>query len=247
MQFDRFVETSVDIQSGLMTLYVRAPSKQKAIEISGVILEATEIQVNTLGQQLFDQRQGHALTALKEAQDRLERTQAELVKLQLKYQQVDPRNRVESIYTLIRDLEEQAQELSSTIQKAEIAGVGNNSQTRQSIELEKSLRAKIEAERSKLVTPIGTSDTSLNSLLIKFELANLNVGLAQDAIKTALTAQSRSGQEAALSRSLFQIVVPPRTAKTALYPKIPGTLALVLLTSLTLLATMTLFRSTDMF
>jgi capsule polysaccharide export protein KpsE/RkpR len=241
MQFDRFGETSVDIQSGLMTLYVRAPTKEQAREISDIILDVTEIQVNTLSQQLFDQRQTHVFTALDDAHNQLTQAQAALVELQIKYQEVDPRNRIESIYVVIRDLEAQAQELSTFIQRAEIAGVSNSSQTLQSIELERSLRELIEVERTRLVTPIGSSETSLNSLLIEFELANLNVGLAQDAVKTALTAQSRSAQEAALSRSIFQIVVPPGTAQTALYPKIPGILALTLVISLTALATISLF------
>lgn len=247
MQFDKFVESSVDIQSGLLTLYVRAPNKVQAIEISQAVLRQTEMQINTLGEQVFDRRQSNAIETLREAQDRLTKAQEDLVALQINYQEADPRNRIEGIYDVIRDLEAQAQELNSTIQKAQIAGIGNSAQTLQTIELEERVRAKIQEERVKLVAPIGSNQESLNTLLIEFELANLKVGLAQDAVKTALTAQSEAAQEAALNRSLFQVVVPPRTAQTAIFPKIPGTIALVFLMSLTVLATLSLFRPKKLF
>lgn len=247
MQFDRFVETSVDIQSGLLTLYVRAPSKAKAIEISEAVLQSTENQVNTLGTQIFDRRQTNVVDTLEMAQAKLTQAQADLVALQINYQEADPRNRIESIYAGIRDLEAQAQELNSAVQKAQIAGVGNSAQTNQTIELEQRVRDKIQEERAKLVTPIGSNEVSLNTLLIEFELANLKVSLAQDAVKTALAAQSQVEQEAALNRSLFQVVVPPRTAETAIYPKSFGTLALVFLMSLTLAATLSLFRNRNPF
>ncbi len=243
MQFDRFVESTVDLQSGLLTLYVRAPTQDHAIKISRAVLNETAVQVNVLGQEIFDQRQAHVSDALKSAQEQLSQAQADLVSLQIEYQEADPRNRVESIYTTIRDLEAQAQELSSTIQTAQISGVGSSPQTVQAIALEARIRERIETERGRLVEPAGDGEVSLNTLLIEFELASLNVGLAQDAVRTALGAQSRVGQEAALNRSLFQIVVPPRTAATPIYPKIPSSLALVLLVSLMILATMSLFRT----
>lgn len=247
MQFDKFVESSVDIQSGLLTLYVRAPSKEQSIEISQAVLNQTEMQINTLGDQVFERRQSNAIDTLREAQDRLTKAQADLVAMQINNQEADPRNRIESIYDVIRDLEAQAQELNAAIQKAQVAGIENSAQTLQTIELEQRVRAKIQEERAKLVAPVGSTEASLNTLVIEFELASLNVSLAQDAVKTALTAQSEAAQEAALNRSLFQVVVPPRTAQTAIFPKIPGTIALVFLMSLTLLATLSLFRPKKLF
>lgn len=224
-----------------------AASKAKAIEISQAVLQSTENQVNTLGTQIFDRRQTNVVDTLEMAQAKLTQAQADLVALQINYQEADPRNRIESIYAGIRDLEAQAQELNSAVQKAQIAGVGNSAQTNQTIELEQRVRDKIQEERAKLVTPIGSNEVSLNTLLIEFELANLKVSLAQDAVKTALAAQSQVEQEAALNRSLFQVVVPPRTAETAIYPKSFGTLALIFLISLTVAATLSLFRNRNPF
>ncbi|RLJ59545.1 capsule polysaccharide export protein KpsE/RkpR [Litoreibacter meonggei] len=242
-QFGRYVESSVDIQSGLLTLYVRAPSDAQAISVSQAVLQNTEEQVNSLGQQVFNQRQAHATSVREAAEQQVAEAQAALVALQIKYQEVDPRNRVESIYTTIRDLEAEALKLNNEVQKAEIAGIGDSQQTQQTVALEARIRQQIIDERARLVAPDDAPTGSLNTLLMEYELATLELGLARDAVQTALKSQAEAGREAALNRSLFQVVVPPRTAQTAVYPRIPGTLALVLIICLALFSAVTMFRA----
>ncbi|WP_299303845.1 hypothetical protein [uncultured Litoreibacter sp.] len=242
-QFDRYVNSSVDIQSGLLTLYVRAPDNEQAIDISQAVLRNTQSRVLSLGQQVFDQRQAHATEVRLAAENQVAEAQAALVALQIKYQEVDPRNRVESIYNTIKDLETEAARLNSEVQKAEIAGIGDSQQTRQTAALEARIRQQITDERARLVAPDGGSAGSLNALLMEYELATLELSLARDAVQTALRAQAEAGQEAALNRSLFQVVVPPRTAQAAVYPRIPGTLALTLVLCLAVYSAISMFRA----
>ncbi|EPX78171.1 hypothetical protein [Litoreibacter arenae] len=242
-QFSRYVESSVDIQSGLLTLYVRAPDDAQAIVISDAVLRNTEQQVIALGQQVFDQRLEHATNMRIAAEKQVADAQAALIALQIEYQEVDPRNRVESIYTTIKDLEAEAMKLNSEVQKAQIAGIGDSQQTRQTAALEARVRQQIADQRARLVAPDGTSAGSLNSLLMEYELATLELGLAREAAQTALKSQAAAVQEAALNRSLFQVVVPPRTAQVAVYPRIPGTLALVLVICLAIFSGLTMFRA----
>ncbi len=236
MQFDRFVESSIDVQSGLLTLYVRAPGQEQAISISKAVLRNAEIQVSQLGEQLFDNRQSLAAKMRETAEQQVAEAQEALVALQLKYEEVDPRFRVESIYTRIKDLEDEALRLASEIQVAEVSGVRNKTRTETLVELESRIRDQIADARTQLVAPNGVTGTPLNNLLIEYELASLNVELAREAVKSAIEAQAAAVQEAALNRSLFQVVVPPRTAQTAVYPKIPGILALVFVICLALYA-----------
>ena len=244
MQLDRFVDSAIDIQSGLLTLYVRAPSKAQAVSISDSVLRNTDLQISALGQQLFDNRQSHAremrATAEKQAAD----AQAALVALQFKHQEVDPKNRVESIYERINELEDEAERLNHEMQKAQIEGFGVTTLTKKTAALEAHIRGQIKQERAKLVAPGGTNVISLNNLLMEHELANLDVELAREAVKTAIEAQAEAGRVAALNRSQFQVVVPPRTAQTAIYPKIPLMLALVLVICLTSFAVTTMIRAT---
>ena len=242
MQFDRFVESSIDVQSGLLKLHVRAPDKEQAIAISQAVLRNAEIQVSQLGEQLFDNRETLAARMRENAERQVAEAQAALVALQLKYQEVDPRFRIEGIYARIKDLENQAQELQNEIQMAEVSGVRNKARTDSLIEMESNLRAQIAEERSQLVATSGSSGIPLNNILIEYELASLNVEMAREAVKTAIEAQAATVQEAALNRSLFQVVVPPRTAETAVYPKIPGVLALVFVICLAVFAVFSAVR-----
>lgn len=242
-QFGRYVETSVDIQSGLLTLFVRAPNDAQAIVVSEAVLRNTQEQVLALGQQVFDQRQEHATNVRLAAEKQVAEAQAALIALQIKYQEVDPRNRVEGIYTTIKDLEAEATRLNSEVQKAQISGIGDSQQTQQTVALEARIRQQIAEQRARLVAPDGASAGSLNTLLMEYELATLELSLAREAAQTALKSQAAAGQEAALNRSLFQVVVPPRTAQIAVYPRIPGTLALVLIISLAIFSGFTMFRS----
>ncbi|WP_281857506.1 hypothetical protein, partial [Litoreibacter halocynthiae] len=168
-QFSRYVESSVDIQSGLLTLYVRAPNDAQAIAISDAVLRNTEAQVLALGQQVFDQRQEHATNVRLAAEQQVAEAQAALIALQIKYQEVDPRNRVEGIYTTIKDLEAEAMKLNSEVQKAQIAGIGDSPQTQQTVALEARLRQQIADQRARLVAPDGASAGSLNTLLMEYE------------------------------------------------------------------------------
>ena len=227
MQFDRFVESSIDVQSGLLKLYVRAPDEEQAISISKAVLRNAEIQVSHLGEQLFENRESLAAKMRLTAERQVSEAQAALVALQLKYQEVDPRFRIESIYAQIKDLEDEVQRLQSEIEVAKISGVRNKTRTDTLIEMEASLRQQISQKRSQLVAANSPTGTPLNNLLIEYELASLNVEMAREAVETAIEAQAETVQQAALNRSLFQIVVPPRTAQTAIYPKTPGVLALV--------------------
>ena len=243
-QFDRFVTASVDVQSGQLTVFVRAADRDMAIAVSQAVLHHAETQITALDQTLFDARQSHAVHMRKDAETQLEAAQTALVALQVKYQEVDPKNRVENIYGRIKGLEDEAQQLQNEIQKAQIAGVGANRQTEKALALQAQIRSQIEEERATLVSPNGATGVPLNNLLMEYELARLDVDLAREAVKSAIDAQADAGREAALNRSLFQVVVPPNTAENTVYPKVPGSVALSLLLCLALFAAIRSFLVT---
>lgn len=235
-QFDRFVQSSVDVQSGLLTLYVRAETPQKAVLVSEAVLRHAEAQVSRLGQALFDQRLSDAAAMRIAAQEQVKRAQDDLVTLQLRFQDVDPRQRVENIYARIRELEDEAYRTRNEIQKLQIAGVGSSRQTEQLEALVLSLEAQIAQQRAQLVSRDGGTETPLNNMLIDYERATLALDLAREAVRTAIETEAETTREAALNRSHFQVVVPPGTADQPLYPRIFATLLMSLVLCLTIFA-----------
>jgi capsular polysaccharide transport system permease protein len=233
-QFDRFVSSAVDIQSGLLSLYVRAPDKQSALDISNDLLTNSAEQVNSLGRSVFAERQALADYTLTIAQEQMTAAQQALLRLQIKHQESDPRNRIEQIYGTIRSLESEAQSLDNQVRRAEISGIGQSDQTLQTAALRDGLRQQVAIERQRLVADSVDGGISLNNLLMKYELAQLDVDLAKETVTSAITAKAQTGQAATLNRSLFQIVVPPRVSEAPLHPNNPMLLLFVTVLSLAL-------------
>ncbi|MBY6164153.1 hypothetical protein KUV73_24980 [Mameliella alba] len=242
-QFDRFVESSVDVQSGLLTLYVRAPSYDEALAVSDAVLRNAEAQVSRLGQTLFDQRQSHATGMRAAAETEVRNAQAALLALQIKYQDVDPKKRVENTYDRIHELELELSNLDKEIQKARISGIGDSKQTEKMIVLAKHIEEQIDAERAKLVSTSGLLSAPLNNIVMEYDRAALDLELAHQAVKTAIAAQVETSREAALNRSVFQVVVPPSAAQSATFPRRFETLTFVLLVCLTFFVGVATFRS----
>lgn len=241
-QFDRFVETSVDVQSGLLTLYVRAPDQNRAVAVSESVLANAEAQVARLGQALFDQRRTDAAAMRQAAEEQLRSAQARLLTLQIRHQDVDPRQRVENIYARIRGLEDEAYRTRAEIQKAQIAGVGENRQTANLEALVLQLDAQIRAEREQLVASESGSDTPLTNVLVDYDNAKLEMDLAREAVREAIEAEIVANREAALNRSIFQVVVHPDTDAIPLFPRTFGTLFAVLIASILLVSVLPIGR-----
>lgn len=234
--FSRFVETSVDVQSGLLTLYVRAPGADRATAVSDAVLADAEAQVARLGQVLFDQRRADAARMRDQAEALVRAAQSRLLTLQMEHQDVDPRQRVENIYARIRGLEEEANRTRTEIQKAQIAGVGTNRQTANLEALLAQLETQIRSERERLVAPGGASGRPLNTMLADHENAKLELDLAREAVREAIEAEIAATREAALNRSIFQVVVAPDTDAIPAYPRAFTALLTALIASLGLAA-----------
>lgn len=216
-QFDRFVHSTVDIQTGLLTVRVRAPERSQAIVIADDVLALAAAQINSVNDGRFSQRVALAQQSVSAAQRTLTDAQGALVKLQIESGEADPRARIAGVYETIRALEDEALVLRNAVERADVAGVGQSAQAQQTAALESRLRDQIDAERALLISTHGGS--SLNAMLMAHEIAELNVRIGQEALTSALGSQAEAEQAAALGRSLFQVVVPPRTASQALYPE----------------------------
>ncbi|MFC6589788.1 hypothetical protein ACFQDZ_23360 [Sulfitobacter pacificus] len=238
-QLRAFVESSANIQSGLLTVYVRLPDAQQAVDVSKLILERTEQQINGLSMEVFERRVELAQDVVTEAQDELKQAQLEVVQLQIKSGEADPNARIENIYLTIRELSGEAQELTSEIERSRLAANAGRYDLDRLTELRDGLEARIEEQRTLLITEPGGGGQSLNSLLTQYELAALNVNIAEQRLTAALEGLSSARQSAALGQSIFQVVVPPTVAIRPTFPNVPASL---LIASVLALAVFGLFR-----
>ena len=232
-QFTRFVDSAINIQTGLITLYVRAPDPQMAIDVSQAVLSRTAAQITSLSEDLFRQRLDRARAAVSEAELTLSQAQSDLVQFQITHGEADPQARITGIFDTIRQLQAQAQDLDNQIEAARVAGQAGSFQTTRLTRLMTNLDARIAKQRQTLIDP-AAKGPSLNALLLDFNMLTLQVHASEEAVSISRQALAKAADDAALGRSSFQIVVPPGTGTYPAGPNVlaSGLVALLLLTGL---------------
>ncbi|MGM9400732.1 hypothetical protein ACS0VU_00035 [Aliiroseovarius sp. KMU-71] len=234
-QFSRFVESSTNIQTGLLTLYIRMPSADQAVEVSQAVLDHTAQQINSLSTEIYHARTEQAQASVREARDGLDNALAVLVKLQVESGEADPEARAEGIYITIRELESELTTINRNMAKLSVSEWTDTGQYERLLALKERLSEEVKMLRDQLLLPSTNGSASLNQLLVDYELAKLQVGISEEALSHSLEALSAARHEAALGQSLVQVVVPPRAEGVGQYPKtwkwalITAVFALVLL------------------
>ncbi len=221
--FSRFVFSSIDIQTGLLTLYVRAPEPDMAIKVSEVVLELTVAQINQLSENLFKYRTELARQAVADAEANLTKAQTALTQLQIDSGEANPTARVEGIYTTITKLEADLADIEGQIQRASVAGQNDDLLTQRLFTLKENTQGLIDSQRARLISPPAGGGLSLNQLLLDYELDALQLKIAEDALSTARLALAKAEDDAALAQSQLLVVVPPKTSDYATLPNIPKT------------------------
>jgi len=237
--FSRFVFSSIDIQTGLLSLYVRAPSPEMAIDVSNAVLELTATQINQISEKLFKFRTDVAQRSVDEARVVLTNAQRTLTQLQIDSGEANPAARVEGIYATITKLETDMAEIEAQIQRANVSGQSENLITQRLYTLKENMQALADQQRARLISPPSNGQRSLNQLLLDYELAALQLRIAEETLLTAFLALEKASDDAALAQSQFLVVVPPKTSAYATLPNIPKTGFVAFLTFLSVLS---LFR-----
>jgi capsule polysaccharide export protein KpsE/RkpR len=219
--FAYFVFSSIDIQTGLLTLYVRAPEPDMAIEISNNVLDLTAKQINTLSESLFRFRTELARQSVSEARSVLTEAQTTLTRLQVESGEINPTVRIEGIYATITSLEAELADIEGQIQLSDDTGQTDRFVGQRLSALKENVLELIDTQRARLVSPPKDGGRSLNQLLLDYELASLQLRIAEETLSTAILALASSSDDAALDQSQFLIVVPPRTSDYATIPNIP--------------------------
>ncbi len=221
--FTNFVFSSIDIQTGLLTLYVRAPDPEMAIEVSEAVLELTVAQINELSENLFKYRTALARQTVFEAEAALTQAQTTLTQLQIDSGEANPTARVEGIYATITKLEGDLADIEGQIQRASVAGQSDDLLTQRLFTLKGNIQGLIDSQRMRLISPPSGGGLSLNQLLLDYELAALQLGFAEETLSTARLALAKASDDAALAQSQLLVVVPPKTSNYATLPNVPKT------------------------
>lgn len=232
-QFGNYVDASINIQNGLVTLYVHAPSARESVALSQLVIDTTARHINDLAEELFAERVDQADKAVVAARVQLRDAQAALTQLQIDSGEIDPRARVEGVFASLAKLTLDAQILRGEIETAEVAGISDTNQVKRLRERERLINERIAKEREQLVQNEEGAGQSLNAMLLDYELALLEVKIGEEILTAALQSAEQARKDAALGRNFFQVVVPPTPTE---HPSRPNVFRSAVLSLLLLLA-----------
>ncbi|MCO8146833.1 hypothetical protein NHN26_16615 [Rhodovulum tesquicola] len=225
------IDSSVNIQTGMMTVYARMPEPAQAVALARLVLDLVSTHVDDLGADLRDKRLSVAQDSVNEARASLIEAKRALVALQIEHGELDPRTRIEGIYQMIAGTESEIVALRTELGRVEVAGSGDSYEAKRLRELLEKLDALVERERRSLLEPRGGT-TSLNALLMDYETANQTVSIAEETLSAALASLASAQSEVALGRSVLQVVVPPLAPGKPEYPRIMVALFITLVIGL---------------
>ena len=217
---NNFIDASVDIQTSLISLEVKARTREEAISLSNAIIEITERHVNSLSDELYNSRIINEQFAVKEARSQIVEAQSKLLALQVSSGEQNPEVHIANIYNKIAKLEEQAMEFQTKILESKIAGLDKTKSISHMVENEKQVNNLIERYRNKLVISTEGRKKTLNSLLIDFEMTKLEVKIAEEMLSASLISLSQVRRDAANNKSVFQTVVVPKASELSQHPNI---------------------------
>jgi capsular polysaccharide transport system permease protein len=219
-QFQRYVRSSVNVQTGMMTLIVRAPSVEEVVAISEAILTRIERRVNDLSEGLFAQQIEQARLTVAEARQYLIDTQAALTALQIESGEADLQIRVVGVYEAISAVEDELLQIETQIAEQDVSGRAESFETERLDALRSSLEARVALMRQRLLqSPSGSDQRPLSELLLDYQRLQLEREIGLEALSLALVAQEQAQEMAALGRSQFQVVVPPVAAEIPWRPR----------------------------
>ena len=214
--YRRYIRTSVNIQTGLLTLYVNARTPKDAKRFSLAILKHAETKIRALSRALFQEQILENEGAVKRARGALEDARGDLIRLQISSGYANPRESVAEVYTAISTLEGELLNLQGQIDNTVMLGQEDSRQMEQLVERKSTLENRVEQQRLRLIS--SDKGKSLNEILADFEFSIVQQEIAEQTWAAALVSLDSARNAAALGLSQFQVVVPPNTSLVAAHP-----------------------------
>lgn len=226
---ERFVSSDVDIQTGFVTLKVRADDPTYAAEISASILGVLNDRLAADQSAYASDALSNASRQLTQAEELLRTQRRRLNDLQVTYRMSDPIVVLNQRTAEISALEAEIAGLSAEIRRLQVSGRGDQFRTQQAQTLIDTLNTEID----RLQTGIVDGSPSLPQIITLFETAKLEIALAERQLETAHASMAQLENAITAERVDLRIVAPTGTTNIPVYPNKLGSLAVIFILALT--------------
>jgi capsular polysaccharide transport system permease protein len=198
------VKVAVDVQEGLLRLYVQARTQQDAIRFGNAILAAAEAHTNQVSQKISEDQISALTVDVQNAERQVADTRRSLAAVQAQRGELSPEQAATSIYQLISQLELQRAEAQRERDGLLDQGLTNSPLLPRLDARVSELNAQIAEQKRRLVNPTGGS---LVSTINQFEGASAKKEIAQARWQSTLNTLQQAYLRILEQRRYFVIIV----------------------------------------
>lgn len=234
------IDLEHDPAAGTLELRVRAYSAEAAQRFAVAIIKDAEAMVNQMSARAQADRIALSRVEVANAETRLSKARAELVRLQGEGGELDPTKSATGIYRIKTELETELAKVTAELDAARAVLSPNAPEVVQLGRRTASLRRQI-AEHAKRLA--GNDGGDLTESIAKLEPALVEKEFAQNAYEAALKAMEVARVDAAGQQRYLITIAPPSMPDVATHPKKMWGIARVFFTCLALMAVLSLLMA----
>jgi capsular polysaccharide transport system permease protein len=198
------VKVAVDVQEGILKLYVEARTQQDAIRFGNGILAAAEKHVNDLSHRISNDQISALTQDVQQAELQVANAGRGLAAVQVRRGEFNPEQSATAIYNLISQLELQQSDAQRQRNALLDQGLTNSPLLPQLDARVAELRSQIAEQRQRLVNPGGSS---LPNALNDFQSATARKEIAQARWQSALNTLQQAYLQTLQQRRYFVVIV----------------------------------------
>jgi len=221
--WNTMVSADFDHNTGIMTLTVKAFTRQDAVDIANAIVDQSRLLVNKLSEQTREDTVVFAQNQVKDSEDRLAKARKALDEFRTTQSTVDPAATAQAHEQMMAGLDTQLMQTQSELAQIQ-KFVGPESPSRQILETKiATIKAQME-DRKKRVGAADPSDplateNGLSSQLSSYQSLTTEEDFAQKAYVSALASLEGARAQAARDQRYLATFVDPAPAEDAEYPQ----------------------------
>jgi len=215
----RMVDISYDGGTRLMEITTKAFTPEDARSIAREILSISTALINRLNDVARADATRYAKEELNKSLARLKDARAALTGYRTSTQIIDPRTNLQGQMGLLSSLEEQ---LANALIEADLLSQTTTSTDPRRVQASRKIeviRARIEAERTRLAGENGEAEGTLATLVGEFERLTVEREFAEKSYLAALSVYNSAVADASRQSLYLAAHIEPTLAETAQYPK----------------------------
>jgi len=202
--YQKRVKVAVDVQEGILRLYVQARTQKDAVRFGNALLAAAEAHVNQVSQKISDDQISALTQDVQNAERQVSETRRSLAAVQAQRGELSPEQAATSIYQLVSQLELQRAEAQRERDALLDQGLTDSPLLPRLNARVSELNSQISEQKRRLVNPGGGS---LVSTLNQFEGASAKKEIAQARWQSTLNTLQQAYLRILEQRRYFVIIV----------------------------------------